>query len=91
MVKDALGRPGVSRDAVHVILWERSVRGGKVTVSTSDLATRLGMNPKKTSELLTEMIDAGRLKVVTRRKGASAVYVVVDPAVWFAEHGFEEE
>lgn len=81
----------VSHDGLHVILWRRAGRGGKLVVSPSALGDELGLTAAATSRLLSDLVDEGRMKAITRRKGAQAVFAVVDPRRYFADHGTEDE
>lgn len=81
----------ISHDGLHAMLWRRHVRGGKVTVSPSALADELGVTAAAMSRLLTDLVNEGRMTVISRRPKASAVFAVVDPAVYWAKHGYEDD
>lgn len=81
----------IDRDGLHVLLWQRTGRGGRLSLRSGELAAELGITGAAMSRMITSFVDAGRLRVIRRASGGPSTYVVVDPKVWFEQHPPEGE
>lgn len=66
---------GISRAALHELLWERRYDGDLVTVNQIELADQLAITKHYMNRVMRKMSEEGRVESV-----GDQIYRVVDPA-----------
>lgn len=70
---------GVSREALHAVLWSRRTAGDLVEIRQKELAEQLGVVVSRAGHVLRRMQKEGRL---LRVPGSQGPYRVIDPATF---------
>lgn len=83
LVRDAHGKfSAIDRDVLHALLWDRARHDGTLALHQAAFAEELGVTRSTMSHIISEMVDAGRLRRLAVGQQRRTTYVVVDPLAW---------
>lgn len=81
-----VGRPReIDREALHRLLWLRTDRRKTIKFKQSVLALEVGVSYAYFSRIVGEMVDQGRLELISIGFQHINTYRVTDPEVWTAQ------
>mgnify|MGYP001550301512 FL=1 len=77
------GKP-IDHDALHRVLFERTNRRNLIELRQRSLAEEYDWNVGHVGRILKQMVEDGRLRVVSVGLHSMNTYEVIDPLVWEA-------
>jgi hypothetical protein len=77
---------GLSRDGLHVILWQRRDGRDCIRLDQNRLGDEFGIEKPSMSRIVQRMVNEGRMERLAGQKNQRRTFKLVDPRVYFAEH-----